>query len=453
MKAHCSLDRYCRQRSHHAMSLLGILLLGTLWLTATDAPIHAQATCPNPYIVQPGDGWYKIANKCGVSYPVLVEANRALWARQGETLYVGDRLQMPTAPLPTRPPLYTPIPTPLSTPVSTPVGTAQSPRETVRLFWVAVINGIRTGDFRTAYSYFDPPLQSTLPYPAFVAGFAATKELTIGSIATVQENATQATVEAIVIAAEQSGTGWAYQRHRYRNTLALSNGQWRITVMENLGDDTPTSCANTIPTRLQRGMRAVVLPQPPTPNRVFREPNRQSSLLGRIYPNEGMTLLDGPRCAQQSVWWYVQADNGVIGWTAEGQPGEYWLAPVGSTPPPPSPSIVGPITFCTTLDQAKRCLNPTNQFSIGLKRIEVNWSFQNLPIHTPITHLWYHNRALFFQRGSVFWEANRGSTTGFGYTFYAPLGGLPTGQWRLEFRRQQDNQLLQSATFWVGPTR
>ena len=119
MKAHYSLDQYCRQHSHHGMSLLGILLLGTLWLAATGGSIHAQVTCPNPYIVQPGDGWYKIANKCGVSYPVLVEANRALWERQGETLYVGDQLQMPSTPLPTRPPIYTPISTPLSTPVST----------------------------------------------------------------------------------------------------------------------------------------------------------------------------------------------------------------------------------------------------------------------------------------------------------------------------------------------
>jgi len=433
--------------------LLWVMSVAVLWLAVAIAPLRAQAACANPYIVQPGDGWYKIVNKCGIGYPLLIEANRALWERQGETLYVGDRLQMPTTPLPTRPPIYTPIPTPLPTLATTPVSTVQNPRETVRLFWMAVITGIRTGDFRTAYGYFDPQLQSALPYPTFVAGFAATKELTIGSIVTVQENATQATVEAIIIAAEQSGTGWDYHRRRYRNALVLYNGQWRITVMENLGDDAANSCANTIPTRLQRGMRAIVLPQPPTPNRVFREPSRQSPLLGRIYPGEMMTLLDGPRCAQQSVWWYVQADNGVIGWTAEGQPGEYWLAPAGSTPPPPDPSIVGPITFCTTIDQAKRCLNPTNQFPIGLKRLEVNWSFQNLPSHSPITHVWYHNSAPFFQRSSVVWEANRSSTAGFGYTFYAPLGGLPTGQWRLEFRRQRDNQLLQSATFWVGPAR
>ena len=169
----------------------------------------------------------------------------------------------------------------------------------------------------------------------------------------------------------------------------------------------------------------MVLPQPPTPNRVFRCPVASRRCLGRIAPGEAMTLLDGPRCAQQSVWWYVQADNGVIGWTAEGQPSEYWPAPVGSTPPPPDPSIVGPITFCTLIDQAKRCLNSTNQFPIGLKRIEVNWSFQNLPIHSPITHVWYHNGVPFFNADRSFGKPTAAAGPALAIPFILRWAGCP----------------------------
>lgn len=411
--------------------------------------LTAQAACPNPYTVQAGEGWLTIANQCGITEQALRAANMALWQQQGELLYVADQLQMPMLPQPSLTPLSTPLPV---LPV-TPNSASQSPRETVRFFWGAVSEGLRRGDFRPAYAYLTPQLQGILAYPTFIAGFANTKEVTIESVATVQESADQAIVDAVIIVAEQTPTGWRYPRQRYRYTLRLSNGQWRIDSLAHHGGDPAPSCPNTIPTRLQRGLRAYVLPQPPTPNRVFREPDRGSLLVGRIEPGEAMLLVDGPRCAQQSVWWYVQADNGVLGWTAEGQPGEYWLAPVDSAPPPTGAPSVGPITFCTTVDPADRCLAPATQFVIGLKRIEVNWSFQNLPIATAITHVWYHNGTPFFTRPHVLWPANRSSTTGLGYTFYTPLGGLPTGAWRLEFRRQRDNHLLQSATFFVGPVR
>lgn len=452
MNLYMNSRRQCGQRAaFYRASLVAAFLLTLFWGAVALPPLHAQTVCPNPYTVQPGDSWFKIARQCGVDFGALREANRGLWQQQGDTLYIGDVLQLPQpglpAPTPTSPALPTPTPLPSGN---------LSARETVRFFWLAVINGLRTGDFSTAYAYLSPRLQSTITYPAFAATFAGFHEVTIEAVTAVQENGGQAMVDARIIAAEQASspgagqTGWQYNRHRYRYTLRLVNGQWRLETIDQMSGDPPSSCADAHPTRLQRGGRAYVLPQPPTPNRVFREPDRQSALVGRIYPNEAMTLLDGPRCAQRSVWWYVQADKGVIGWTAEGQPGEYWLAPVGATPPPGQP-VVGPITFCTAVDAAERCLAPTARFPIGLKRIEVNWTFQNLPLATPMIHIWYHNGRPFFTRPGVLWSANRNNTAGFSHTFYAPLGGLPTGTWVLELRRQRDNQLLQRATFAVGP--
>lgn len=433
-----------RQSRYHKIT--AFVLAVPLLLLSLIEPVNsrAQALCPSPYEVQAGDSWFKIARNCGVAFEALRDANLALWQRQGERLYIGDQLQMPSALPPTVTPGYTPVPT------LTPGNPGQNAREAVRLFWGAVVEGVRTRDFRRAYAYLSPRLQEATSYPTFVATFAGIREVTVSAIATIQENGPQATVEATIVFAEQTTSGWQYKRHRYRYLLTLVNGQWQIDAVESQIDNPTTHCAP--PTRLQRGRRAYVLPQPPTPNRVFREPNRQSQLVGYIDPGAQMTLIDGPRCAQNSYWWYVQADNGVIGWTAEGQPGEYWLAPVTSNPPPGRPNV-GPITFCTTVDAGKRCMTPTTDFPIGLKRIEVNWTFQNLPVGTPITHIWYHNGQPFFTRSSVIWGENRTSTTGFGCTFFSPLGGLPTGQWRLEFRRQSDNQLLQQATFQIGPTR
>lgn len=142
----------------------------------------------------------------------------------------------------------------------------------------------------------------------------------------------------------------------------LINGQWRLTRIDNLGGDPTNSYPNTVHAPATGGTHTPMsCPSRLRPIHVLREPNRQSPLVGRIYPGEAMTLVDGPRYAQQSVWWYVQADTGVMGWTAEGQPGEYWLAPVVSVPPTGQPQV-GPITFCATVDRADRYPAPTTQF-------------------------------------------------------------------------------------------
>lgn len=433
-----------------------LILSGCLCFLLAAAPGYAQSRCATPYVVQPGDGWIKIANQCGVTYEALRAANPDLWQQRQERLQVGDRVHLSPPPALSPTPTYftPPAPTPLATimPTTLPSVPGITPLETVRRFWLAVIDGRRTGDWGPAYRYLTPQQQSAMPYATFQANFATMRELTVTSIAVVQESATRAIVDSVIVSADGTGAGAGYQHSRYRYSLIVSSSLWQIESMLKLGVEPtpgPTGCAGAPPTRLQRGQRAYVLPQPPLPNRVFREPNRQSPLVGRIPPQAAMTLLDGPRCGESSIWWYVQADNGVIGWTAEGQPGEYWLAPLAGTGTP----VVSPLLFCTQVDSANRCLAPATQFPLGLKRLEVNWSFQNLPVNTPIKHLWYHKGTLFHQRTQVVWPVNTHSTAGLGYTYYSPIGGLPTGEWRLEFRRTTDNLLLQTGFFVVGPSR
>lgn len=96
-------------------------------------------------------------------------------------------------------------------------------------------------------------------------------------------------------------------------------------------------------TRLSIGQRAHVLPVPPVANTVRSSPDKSTRKVGDILPNGAMTILDGPKCANSWFWWYVQADNGVTGWTPEGERGEYWLAPGEPTAEPP---VASPPTNC-----------------------------------------------------------------------------------------------------------
>jgi len=86
-------------------------------------------------------------------------------------------------------------------------------------------------------------------------------------------------------------------------------------------------CQAAYPTRLHKGERAIVTGNPPLPNRLRSEPGLKGNILGEIPPGHKMLLLEGPACANNWWWWKVQAEDGQIGWTAEGDRENYWLAP------------------------------------------------------------------------------------------------------------------------------
>jgi hypothetical protein len=99
-------------------------------------------------------------------------------------------------------------------------------------------------------------------------------------------------------------------------------------------------CYDTYPTQLWRGARAVVDWTPSLPNIVRSSPGRRlDNAIGRIAVGEALTVLDGPRCVEGWVWWYVQADSGILGWTSEGEAHEYWLQPLPNHPPPAPPCL------------------------------------------------------------------------------------------------------------------
>jgi dipeptidyl aminopeptidase/acylaminoacyl peptidase len=81
-------------------------------------------------------------------------------------------------------------------------------------------------------------------------------------------------------------------------------------------------------TRLSVGSRAVVTPGD-FPNRVRSEPEVGDNITQMLYPGAIIKILEGPVCVDDLVFWKVEnaAIPGSVGWTAEGDGKEYWLAP------------------------------------------------------------------------------------------------------------------------------
>ncbi len=80
--------------------------------------------------------------------------------------------------------------------------------------------------------------------------------------------------------------------------------------------------------RLRVGDKAKVSEDPPLANRVRSQPSLTGEVLGFIEPGEEMTILEGPGCSANWVWWRVRSlETGLEGWTAEGDKDSYWLVP------------------------------------------------------------------------------------------------------------------------------
>lgn len=81
--------------------------------------------------------------------------------------------------------------------------------------------------------------------------------------------------------------------------------------------------------RLHVGDTAEVSNNPPLANRVRSDAGLEYEVVGSIEPGERSLVLDGPRCANNWVWWKVRSNaSGLEGWTAEGDSDNYWLVPV-----------------------------------------------------------------------------------------------------------------------------
>jgi hypothetical protein len=88
-------------------------------------------------------------------------------------------------------------------------------------------------------------------------------------------------------------------------------------------------CEDAPYSRLMVGLRAATPREPALPNRIHKEPGKDTELTGYIQPGQSVLILAGPECKEGWVWWNVRNEvNKVEGWVAEGDELEYWLIPL-----------------------------------------------------------------------------------------------------------------------------
>jgi len=129
-------------------------------------------------------------------------------------------------------------------------------------------------------------------------------------------------------------------------------------------------CPGAPASRLVAGARAQVTPG--ESNNVRSAPSLSGRKIGNGIPGRGIFMvIEGPACADGLAWWKVNY-QGLIGWTAEGVPGDYWLEPLTDSPPPPTDSGSGEL-----------CGNIPRRFRVG-EVVVVSWRGNGLRILTRV---------------------------------------------------------------------
>lgn len=135
---------------------------------------------------------------------------------------------------------------------------------------------------------------------------------------------------AIYISSQFEGKVFRVDIAQNRVSASFVTGTALPTPTPTTGPTKPAyeACDSDYLSRLHIGDRAKVSEFPPQANRVRSEPNIEADTLGYIQPGDGMKILEGPKCSNNWVWWKVQADTGLVGWTSEGDEKGYWLVVV-----------------------------------------------------------------------------------------------------------------------------
>ena len=104
------------------------------------------------------------------------------------------------------------------------------PRPTGAIY--AYYNAIRIclheGDFYAAYAYLSEDFQARQPYDDFAAGFANTVDVDVEEVTLIEERADEASVEAVVIAADEIDGDQRETRYTITWQLTKEGGAWAL---------------------------------------------------------------------------------------------------------------------------------------------------------------------------------------------------------------------------------
>jgi len=86
-------------------------------------------------------------------------------------------------------------------------------------------------------------------------------------------------------------------------------------------------CPGTLRPRVVNGGAGRVTFTDGKPLNVRSEPGYSATVLTKIPEGTEVWLMDGPVCADSSVWWKIYAKDDIEGWVSEGKDGVYYLEP------------------------------------------------------------------------------------------------------------------------------
>jgi hypothetical protein len=89
----------------------------------------------------------------------------------------------------------------------------------------------------------------------------------------------------------------------------------------------PTTCRPAPPSRLSVGMDATVSFRLSLRLRIREAPGLDSRVITAMNRGTEMTIIDGPVCQDGYLWWEIERNDGITGWSAEGEPWMYYLEP------------------------------------------------------------------------------------------------------------------------------
>ena len=144
-------------------------------------------------------------------------------------------------------------------------------------------------------------------------------------------------------------------------------------------------CEGAMNTRLAVGAQARVVPDG-LPNNLRREPSTTSERVGRIPAGEPFSVVGGPQCAQNLVWWEITYGN-ITGWTAEGQNGVYWIEPLSTPGVPPAPSSSTSTPQAATLEPPQVFTAPAAGQALSLPNAGLLARLAELPVSERVTGL------------------------------------------------------------------
>jgi predicted outer membrane repeat protein len=103
---------------------------------------------------------------------------------------------------------------------------------------------------------------------------------------------------------------------------------WHITASESEKQVLTCLFDQTLPARLQLGLRARVAFTDGTASRLRAEPNTQATEVTLMPEGTEFNLIGGPMCANSYRWWQLQLDDGTTGWAAEASNTDYFIEPL-----------------------------------------------------------------------------------------------------------------------------